>query len=186
MARNEDTTIFRTLQLTDAFSEFTVDDDQFGPALAPNIGPGITRVVQDSADKRLRGLLPDEAHGLALTLVHRQFQVAVLEPQTSLADTPGLAKDPKHLTNGLLHALIGVFDDLSRGIADVAGRQQTNQFTTPRFGLCTLLHALMKHFEFSDTHGALYAQYQLVIQRTDVIDLLGVGDQRAKQLAQFK
>ena len=65
-------------------------------------------------------------------LVDGQFQASALEPEKGLADTALLTKDPKHLVDGLLHPLIGIFDDLSTGVAHVTGREQSDQFTSTK------------------------------------------------------
>jgi len=82
--------------------------------------------------------------------------------------------------------LIGIFDDLSTGVAHVTGREQSDQFTSTSFRLRPLLHTLMQYFEFRHTHRCLDPQHQLVIERTDIVDGVGIGNQRVKQRAQLQ
>jgi hypothetical protein len=142
--------------------------------------------MQHGTNKRLRRHVPHEPGDVSLTLVDGQFQASALEPEKGLADTALLTKDPKHLLDGLLHPLIGIFDDLSTGVAHVTRREQADQFTATGFRLRPLLHTLRQYFEFRHTHRCLDPQHQLVIERTDLVDGVGIGNQRVKQRAQLQ
>ena len=87
-----------------------------------------------------------------------------------------MTKDPKHLLDGLLHPLIGIFDDLSTGVAHVTGREQADQCTATGFRLRPLWHPLMQYLEFRHTHRCLDPQHQLVIERPDIVDGVGIGN----------
>ena len=139
--------------------------------------------MKNRTNKLLRRKLPHQPGGRALTLVDGQFQGPPLEPETALADAACLTKELKHLLDGLLHPLIGIFDDLPAGVADITGRQEPDQFPATGFGLHPLLHPLMQHFELRHTHRRLDAQHQLGIKCTDIVDIVGIRDQRVEQRA---
>src|SRR5262249_44701906 len=152
MVGKKDAAVLGALPGPRALGEFTLDHPEDCEALPPDIGPSVAWIMQYGTNKRLRWHLPHEPGALSVTLVDRQFQALALDPTKGLGDTALVTKDPKPLVNGLFHPVIGVFDHLSTGVADVPSREQANQFTPPGFRLRPLVHPLMQYFEFRHTH----------------------------------
>src|SRR2546427_4167375 len=130
MVGNKDPAVLRALPCTGALGDFTLDHHQFCVALPPDIGSSVAGMMQNGTNKRLRRHLPHQPGMVLLAFVHGQFQTPALEPEKGLADTARLTKEPKHLVDGLLHTLIGAFDDLPTAVAHITGREQSDQFAS--------------------------------------------------------
>jgi hypothetical protein len=76
---------------------------------------------------------------------------------------------------------IGVNHNLTHSVQDIADRKPLEQLAATRFGLLARLHSLAKDLQLDDAERPLDAKHQLVIEKTQIIDLLLVGDERLKK-----
>jgi hypothetical protein len=72
------------------------------------------------------------------------------------------------------------------GVANIPDRKPLEQFTAPSFGLLTVLKSLPENLQLDDTQCSLDAQDQLIIEIIQVINLLLVSDEGAKNLANLQ
>lgn len=69
------------------------------------------------------------------------------------------------------------------GVTNIPDRKPLEQFAPPRLSLLTILKPLPEDLQLDDTQRSLNAQDQLVVEVIQIINLLLISDERAKNLA---
>jgi len=178
----------RGLGLLDAAltpDRLAVPDADLDRPAAVDVGAGIERVAQHILEEAHCRQLPAQLEAATHGLVHRQLDALVVEPAMRLADAAQHIEAAKHHRHGLLHAQVGVFDDALVGVHHVARCQHTTELTPAGLGLAALLHTQLQRTELQHAQGALDAQQQLIVQPIQVVDVVGVADERVEHPAQL-
>src|SRR5437899_8701502 len=77
-------------------------------------------------------------------------------------------------------------DNFTHKIPGVADRQPLKQLAAACFRFLASLHSLAKDLQLNHAKGPFDSQHQLVIKIIQVVDLLLIGDQSAKDLAHLQ
>lgn len=100
-------------------------------------------------------------------------------------ERPQLLELPEDEAHDVLHLLVGVEGDLPRGLPHIARWHGKSQRPTARFAQAPLLQALPQNVQLGLRHGALETEQQPIVVLRRVVDSVDVGDERAKESAQF-
>jgi hypothetical protein len=71
------------------------------------------------------------------------------------------------------------------GVQDIARGQDTAEFTARGLGLASLLHAQLQRPELQHAKGPLDAEQQLIVEPVQVVDVVGIADERVEHAAQL-
>src|SRR5215831_17618632 len=110
----------------------------------------------------------------------------IAEPLKCLADAPLLPELGEYELNRLADPPIGMKHDLSQRITAIADGEPLEKFAAAGFGLLARLQPLAYDLQFDDTERPFDAQHQLIVEVIQIIDLLLVGDEGSKDLANFQ
>ena len=118
--------------------------------------------------------------------IRRQLHIVVTKPLKGLAHTPELTEFRKHELNRVTNPSIWVDDDLAVSVAKISDRKPFVQLAAPGFRLLAFQKSLPKDFQLDDTQCSLDAEDQLIVQIVQVINLLVIADEGAKNLANLQ
>src|ERR1700755_646138 len=76
--------------------------------------------------------------------------------------------------------------NLSDGVSGISNREPFEQFAAARFGLLPRQQSLAYDLEFDDAERSFDAQHQLIVEITQIVDLLLVSDKRSKDLTHLE
>jgi hypothetical protein len=106
----------------------------------------------------------------------------ITKPLECLAHTPPFTKFAEYQLDRFANPSIGMQDHLTASVSRVSHRKPFEQLTASRFGFLSCLKSLAQNFQFHSTQGSFDTQDELIVQITQVVDLLLVPDQRPKNL----
>jgi hypothetical protein len=76
--------------------------------------------------------------------------------------------------------------NLTHGVSGIPNRESFEQFAAARFRLLPRQQSLAYDLEFHDAERSFDAQYQLIVEIIQIVDLLLVSDKRSKDLADLQ
>src|SRR5712672_4753035 len=88
--------------------------------------------------------------------------------------------------NGFDNSPISMQRYLTVCILYIADRKPLEQLTAARFGFLPCLHPLAQNFQLDDTQCSFDTQHQLIVQITQIVNLLFVSDEGFKNLTDFE
>ena len=109
----------------------------------------------------------------------------ITKPLERLTDAPQFAEFRECELNGFDNSPIRMLNNLAGCILYIADRKPLEQLTAARFGFLPCLHTLPKNFQLDNTQCSFDTQHQLIIQITQIVNLLFVSDEGSKNLAHF-
>jgi hypothetical protein len=85
-----------------------------------------------------------------------------------------------------LNLFVGIQHHFTRGAADVSTRQEGDDLAALCFGLTAGQHAALEEMNLSFAHRALQPQQEPVVEISDVVDAIAIGEERFTQSADFQ
>ena len=158
-----------------------------GGTTTVGVGAGIDRVAQQVAERGAVRAAPVELAG-ARTAADAvgQLQLTVDQVAQHPIDRPATLELGKHRLDHAARLLIGVFDDVAGGCAQIASWQQQVQLAAACLGPFALEQALFEDMQLGFRHRPLEPQQQPIVVRLRIIDPVGIPDQGAEQAADLQ
>src|ERR1700756_3161281 len=151
---------------------------------SPNVGTSIEGIAQNIADQALRRNLPDQPR--SLNGVGRQLHIVITEPLERLTHAPPFSKLGEHELNRFADPSVGMKRNLTHGVSGIPNREPFEQLPRRAFNLLPRQQSLAYDLEFHDAERSFDAQYQLIVEIIQIVDLLLVSDKCSKDLTNLQ
>src|SRR5262249_13381780 len=140
MIGNEYSAFFRSTRGALSFLQPPIHQHCRDRTPAPHIRTRIEWGDQNIADQSLGADLSTQRG--PTHRIRSQLDVVIPKPLEGLTYAPPFSKFHKHEPNGFANPLIGMQDNFTREIPDIADRQPLKQLTAARFRFLPCLHPL--------------------------------------------
>ena len=160
---------------------------RIGPPPTIDVSPGVGRVVQNVVDPCAVGFAPQHlVRHRAVQWTNRQRQVVGPQIAHHPARAAQLGEFGEHQLQAGLHLLVGIAHNRPRAVVGEPGRQGDPQLATGRFLIFALMQAQADLVQLGFAHDPRQTEQQPVMVGARVVEPLAIGQDHAKQRAQFE